>query len=693
MTNKFRIYPTLLAIHVALLLWLDRILRLWKYDIPWSRTEFVTFIKDYVETFNKTIKCNGLILTIKKYKTARNHLTRYICDQPLFINDVRIGLTNDGLPKVLGILIPSIRLKNLTSLRLGLTILSLGRLFPGNGADYDLNSITASTTEEPKLILSITEYASKSRICSNFILQDWSRPHFSNKSGPNGHALGHSLIDFISMTPNLYNNLITLGGDNLKDYLLSIYKIVNYFPIIGRNLRKIFIVKDKELKNRPIAIFDYWSQTCLWNLNEALFERLKLIPQDMTYDQSNIGDLIQMNEHSYHSLDLASATDRFPISLQTKILEILIGKSKSLAWKAIMTQPLKGPKGETVRYATGQPMGARSSWAMFALSHHIVVQFAAYNVGYKSFTDYRLLGDDIVIHNDIVAAEYIKVMTGLGVEISKLKTHTSKYAFELAKRWFYKGTEITPFPIGAIASDVTPLGIANALQTAFNKGWSCLNASSYSYETSLTVLYKYLSYSNAFARKQVRLTRMLSLAFNYLHLYSHKEIDRIGVDSVLRELAAIWTGHHSCNATMRKFELSIREEVKRLTSDLFFTVARRVEDIKVANEFIVGEIERNFHGRPSVKGGPPNFRDLPTNLVLEYQLDDIRERMYKGSDYSEHCITDSLGDMSRLALCDPATFNKRGQRSIMIQATHTLFMKIDYIFKKSDAGEIPELIK
>jgi len=30
-------------------------------------------------------------------------------------------------------------------------------------------------------------------------------------------------------------------------------------------------------------------------------------------------------------------------------------------------------KGKEVRYATGNPMGALSSWATFALAHHFVV--------------------------------------------------------------------------------------------------------------------------------------------------------------------------------------------------------------------------------------------------------------------------------------------------------------------------------
>jgi hypothetical protein len=45
------------------------------------------------------------------------------------------------------------------------------------------------------------------------------------------------------------------------------------------------------------------------------------------------------------------------------------------------------------------------------LTHHFAVQWAAYKCGFKDFTDYILLGDDIVIKNDDVAAKYIGLMS------------------------------------------------------------------------------------------------------------------------------------------------------------------------------------------------------------------------------------------------------------------------------------------
>jgi len=55
-----------------------------------------------------------------------------------------------------------------------------------------------------------------------------------------------------------------------------------------------------------------------------------------------------------------------------------------------------------------------------------------------------ILGDDIVIHHDVVAMKYREILQNLGVEVNAQKTHTSLHCFEFAKRWFYHGLEVSP---------------------------------------------------------------------------------------------------------------------------------------------------------------------------------------------------------------------------------------------------------
>jgi len=80
-------------------------------------------------------------------------------------------------------------------------------------------------------------------------------------------------------------------------------------------------------------------------------------------------------------------------------------------------------------------MGAYSSWAAFSLSHHVVVRIAARRAGLSpSFSDYALLGDDIVIANSKVAEQYLTILEELGVQVSPSKSHVSPDTYEFAKR-------------------------------------------------------------------------------------------------------------------------------------------------------------------------------------------------------------------------------------------------------------------
>jgi hypothetical protein len=102
-------------------------------------------------------------------------------------------------------------------------------------------------------------------------------------------------------------------------------------------------------------------------------------------------------------------------------------------------------------------MGAYSSWAMLALTHHLIVQLAADRVGHPNFTSYAVLGDDIVINNDIVAAEYLSIMKSLGVGINMSKSIVSDRFAEFAKRL------VSP------TFDISPIGPGNLLQATRRK--------------------------------------------------------------------------------------------------------------------------------------------------------------------------------------------------------------------------------
>lgn len=112
-------------------------------------------------------------------------------------------------------------------------------------------------------------------------------------------------------------------------------------------------------------------------------------------------------------------------------------------------------------YAVGQPMGAYSSWAMLAITHHYIVQEAARRAGLLSkggwFDGYELLGDDIVIFNEQVAKHYLEIMTGLGVEINLAKSVISNpgNVVEFAKRTSVNGKDVSAISAKMILSAQT----------------------------------------------------------------------------------------------------------------------------------------------------------------------------------------------------------------------------------------------
>jgi len=187
---------------------------------------------------------------------------------------------------------------------------------------------------------------------------------------------------------------------------------------------------------------------------------------DMTFGQgiAPFGD----PSEPYHSIDLTAATDRFPVEITEIILSQLYDNNYARAWRELMTGEKFLYEGKYYSYNTGQPMGMYSSWASFALSHHLIVQWASMKSGNtKLFRDYRLLGDDIVIRNAKVATEYLNILRNLGIEVSLSKTMVSKDTFEFAKRLFLQETEVTGFPLAGV---VNTIGRWSELCTVLKEG-------------------------------------------------------------------------------------------------------------------------------------------------------------------------------------------------------------------------------
>lgn len=227
-------------------------------------------------------------------------------------------------------------------------------------------------------------------------------------------------------------------------------------------------IREEPGKLRIFAMVDSLTQWLLYPLHKYLFSVLSRIPQDGTFNQTKpveglLRSMEERNLTQIWSYDLSSATDRIPVVLQEVLLGVFTSYDFAYTWKHFLCDrsyrlpPLwvktHGRKcGTSVRYAVGQPMGAYSSWAMLALVHHGIVQFAASRVGFRGwFSDYAVLGDDIVIAHREVAREYVSLMGQFGVGIGFHKSVISNNrSCEFAKRYYYKGEEVSPLPLVGI---------------------------------------------------------------------------------------------------------------------------------------------------------------------------------------------------------------------------------------------------
>jgi hypothetical protein len=258
-------------------------------------------------------------------------------------------------------------------------------------------------------------------------------------------------------------------------YLLTIVRLFEESGLVNgpteKVIGKLHAKEEAAGKVRLFAIVDAWTQWALYPLHAIIFGILQRIPQDGTFDQTKPLDFLieKVNKgvvKSLYSLDLTAATDRLPVALQVHLVNDLVGDiSFGYHWASLLV----GRKYKFYQlgydkwhgdylYAVGQPMGALSSWAMLALTHHFIVQCAAWRsriipVG-TWYSNYALLGDDLVIGDSAVKDEYLAILSSLGMEVNVHKSIISETGrcLEFAKRTIYLGTDVSPIPLKEVAS-------------------------------------------------------------------------------------------------------------------------------------------------------------------------------------------------------------------------------------------------
>lgn len=416
-------------------------------------------------------------------------------------------------------------------------------------------------------------------------------------------------------------------------------------------LGKLGVKKEAAGKMRVFAMVDCFTQWIFRPLHDAIFQLLGVIRQDGTRNQikpltvllDRRDKLIRENRKpgysrpdrkklpmktwSLFSYDLTSATDRLPVAFQEVILEPFLGSWLAGLWRTILvgrdyylvTKDEHGaPERVPHRYAVGQPMGALSSWAMLALTHHCIVQWAWYRVCKRDgrkwywYREYAVLGDDIVLLGASIAGAYRDLLHTLGVEIGFAKSLISKrgIAVEFAKRTFYKKKDVSAVSLKELL--VAKRNISAGLELCRK------------YNLSLGAYCKFLGYGyRALGSLTKRLWSLPSRMRNYIVAFTgpgmptfRNLISWLTQKSILSSYGLTDSAMAKARETFIQVEkerlLAHLERVERLYASANIATAEYREGGKL---IINGVVYDGFPYHPGIKGVEPETLDLLNSVV------------------------------------------------------------------------------
>lgn len=131
-----------------------------------------------------------------------------------------------------------------------------------------------------------------------------------------------------------------------------------------------------------------------------------------------------------HSVDLSSATDLFPLELQLSVLQQIIGKESGYLklFRDVSRADWKSDIGK-VKWNKGQPLGFNPSFFLFTLTHGLLLRTL---LGRRWNQEFFVVGDDVLIFDDILYQKYIDTLSTLGCSYSPSKSISSNKLAEFA---------------------------------------------------------------------------------------------------------------------------------------------------------------------------------------------------------------------------------------------------------------------
>jgi hypothetical protein len=181
------------------------------------------------------------------------------------------------------------------------------------------------------------------------------------------------------------------------------------------------LTKDRGLKVRFIANPYFILQTGMSRLKKAAELLLQTMPESSVYNQE--GGVQWVHEQlvagkSVSSVDLTSCSDLLPADPQFGILSSLFPELElDIQLFRRVSRAHWYCYGEHVSWQKGQPLGTYPSFASFTIFHILLVRLVGGNA-----SNFRVIGDDIVISDPQLTDAVLNFYKLLGVPISWSKT-------------------------------------------------------------------------------------------------------------------------------------------------------------------------------------------------------------------------------------------------------------------------------
>jgi len=226
-----------------------------------------------------------------------------------------------------------------------------------------------------------------------------------------------------------------------------------FYDVVGPSGRRvdtvgaIGLIQEPGYKLRSVANPNRVYQVALEPLGDALYGLLESLPWDCTHDQGKAVPYVQSHLKSgkvVHCVDLSSATDYFPLSLQVAVLRQLV-RSPDRDYVGLFEFLSRAPwrlGKQKIAWSKGQPLGLYPSFASFALTHGLLLLHL--NDGVHR-DDFFVLGDDVVILDDRLFCRYVDALKSLGCPTSDAKSVNSRVLAEFAGK-LITAEEVIPQP-------------------------------------------------------------------------------------------------------------------------------------------------------------------------------------------------------------------------------------------------------